>query len=287
MLSSLPALAFGAVVGLGLTVAVLAVVGLPERDRGKPNLLRRKATGDLTGRLVRGLVVGVVMLVVTRWVVAAVGLGLLAAYWDNLAGNNKEERLSISRLEALASWTESLRDTIAGANGLEQAIPATTANAGSAIRPALNLMVDRLRIREPLPSALMKFAHDLDDPSADIICSALVLNARLRGPGLHDVLSALARSTREELDMRRRIEASRRSIRHSVRIVLLIVLSVMIGMAVVNHQYVAAYDSVLGQVMLLVVALVFVAGLMWLRRLAMPEKVDRFLVEDEGVQVSG
>jgi Flp pilus assembly protein TadB len=272
-------LLLGAVVGGGIFLLVLAVVGVPQRDPSKPPLFRRRTSArEGTLRLARGLGVGVLTLVLSHWVVAGVGIGLLAAYWDRVAGDARGEKLGIARLEALASWTESLRDTIAGAVGLEQAIPATTANAGAAIRPSLNLMVDRLRIREPLPDALLAFAEDLDDPSADVICSALVLNARLRGPGLRDVLTALAQSTREELDMRRRIESSRKSIRRSVQIVLVIVLSVMGGLTVFNHDYVKAYDSGLGQLVLLVVALIFFGGLMWLRRLATPEKTGRFLV---------
>ena len=272
-------LLLGAVVGGGLFLLVLAVVGVPARDPSKPPLFRRPASArESTLRLARGIGVGVVTLVLSHWVVAGVGIGLLAAYWDRVAGDARGEKLGIARLEALASWTESLRDTIAGAIGLEQAIPATTANAGAAIRPSLNLMVDRLRIREPLPDALLAFAEDVDDPSADVICAALVLNARLRGPGLRDVLTALAQSTREELDMRRRIESSRKSIRRSVQIVLVIVLTVMGGLTVFNHDYVRAYDSGLGQLVLLVVALIFFGGLMWLRRLATPEKVGRFLV---------
>ena len=153
----------------------------------------------------------------------------------------------------MAGWTESLRDTIAGAIGLEQAIPATAVNANVAIRPSLNLLVDRLRIREPLPDALLAFAEDIDDPSADVICAALVLNARLRGPGLRDVLTALAVSAREELDMRRRIEAGRKSIRRSVRIVLFIVLGVMGLLAVFNRHYVEPYSSAVGQLVLLLV----------------------------------
>ena len=152
-------------------------------------------------------------LVLTRWVVAGVGIGLLVACWQRLLGGNAEENRGIARLEALANWTESLRDTIAGAIGLEQAIPATAGTSAPALRPSLNLLVDRLRIREPLPDALLRFAGDVDDASADVVVAALVLNARLRGPGLRDVLTALAASTREELDVRRRIEASRRSIR--------------------------------------------------------------------------
>ncbi|GAB3603304.1 hypothetical protein GCM10027586_06320 [Kineococcus gypseus] len=146
------------------------------------------------------------------------------------------------------------------------------------LRPSLNLLVDRLRIREPLPEALLRFADDVDDPSADVVCAALVLNARLRGPGLRDVLTALAASTREELDVRRRIDASRRSIRRSVQIVLLVVLGVMGLLAVFNRPYVAPYSSVGGQLALLVVGAVLLAGLLWLRRLARVETHERFLV---------
>ena len=137
--------------------------------------------------------------------------------------------------------------------------------------------MDRLRIREPLPEALLRFAGDVDDPSADVVVAALVLNARLRGPGLRDVLTALATSTREELDVRRRIEASRRSIRRSVQIVLLIVLGVMGVLAVFNRSYVAPYSTFSGQVALVVVAALFLLGLTWLRRLATVEPHERFL----------
>jgi Flp pilus assembly protein TadB len=282
--TTLLAIAAGGLLGLGVFVAVLAVVGPPPRPAGTPRRHRTRRLSRSGSRLLRGVGVGLVVLLVSRWLVAGVALGLLAAYWDKVAGSSGAEKRGISRLEALASWTESLRDTIAGAIGLEQAIPATAANAGAAIRPSLNLLVDRLRIREPLPRALLCFADDLDDPSADVVCASLILNARLRGPGLRDVLSALAVSIREELDMRRRIEASRKSIRRSVRIVLLIVLGVMGLLTVFNRQYVAPYGSLGGQVTLLVVALLFFGGLLWLRRLATPARVDRFLVSDVALE---
>jgi Flp pilus assembly protein TadB len=275
------AIGCGLVVGAGLFVAVLAVVGLPERMPGKPRR-QRASLQERTRRLVIGVVAGLVTLLLSRWIVAAIGIGLLVAYWDRIAGSSGVEKRAIARLEALASWTESLRDTIAGAIGLEQAIPATAVNAGAPIRPSLNLLVDRLRIREPLPDALRAFAEDLDDPSADIICAALLLNARLRGPGLRDVLTALATSTREELDMRRRIEASRKSIRRSVRIVLFIVLGMMGGLTVLNRSYVEPFDSVTGQLVLVFVVLLFAAGLLWLRSLSAPSKTDRFLVFEHG-----
>ena len=117
---------------------------------------------------------------------------LLVLRWHALFGGAGAERRAIARLEALAAWTESLRDTIAGAVGLEQAIPATAYAASPAIAGELDTLVDRLRVRVPLPVALQRFADDLDDASADLIVAALILNSRLRGPGLRDVLSSLA-----------------------------------------------------------------------------------------------
>jgi len=276
----LEAILAGAVVGAGLFVGVLAFTGIPERPAGRPRR-QRASMQERTRRLVIGVVAGVIVLVATRWVVAGLGVGVLVAYWDRIAGSSAVERRAIAKLEALASWTESLRDTIAGAIGLEQAIPATALSAGAPIRPSLNLLVDRLRIRESLPNALRKFADDLDDPSADIICASLLLNARLRGPGLRDVLTALAVSTREELDMRRRIEASRKSIRRSVRIVLVIVLGMMGGLSVFNRQYVEPFNSVLGQLVLVIIAALFALGLLWLRSLSAPSKIERFLVFED------
>jgi Flp pilus assembly protein TadB len=272
------AIALGAVVGIGIFLLVLAFVGVPQRAAGRPPRRRRLPRGqELTTRIAVGIVVGGLTLLLTRWVVAGIALGLLGAFWDRVAGGDAQERLAIARLEAMASWTESLRDTIAGAVGLEQAIPATAVNAGAVIRPSLNLLVDRLRIREPLPNALLAFAEDIDDPSADVICAALVLNARLRGPGLRDVLTALAISAREELDARRRIEASRKSVRRSVRIVLVIILGVMGLLAVLNRTYVEPYSTLAGECVLAVVLLLLAGGLLWLRSLAAPRRTERFL----------
>ena len=267
----------GAAVGVGLLLLVLAIVGLPARDPATPGRSRIDLHRTAVKLALAGLV-GVVVLVVTRWVVLAIALGALVALWDQIFGGTSSERRAITKLDGLASWTESLRDTIAGAVGLEQAIPATAVNAAPSIRPALNLLVDRLRVREPLPSALLKFSDDLDDASADLIVAALILNARLRGPGLRDVLSALSESAREELDLRRRVEGSRRSTRRSVQIVVGVTLAFATVLVLFNTDYVAPYGSVEGQLVLCVVIGLFGLGIVWLRRLAGVESPERFLV---------
>jgi Flp pilus assembly protein TadB len=274
------AITTGTVVGVGLLLLVLSIAGIPRREstgydgrRSRPDIQRS------TVKLAIGVGVGLVTLVITRWVVLAVALGLLAVLWEQIFGGVQSERKAIAKLDGLAAWTESLRDTIAGAVGLEQAIPATAVNASPTIRPALNLLVDRLRVREPLPSALLKFSDDLDDSSADLIVAALILNARLRGPGLRDVLGALSESAREELDLRRRVEGSRRSTRRSVQLVVGITMLVPAILVLFNQEYVDPYTSVEGQLVLAVVVALFGLGIVWLRRLAGVETPERFLVE--------
>ena len=91
----------------------------------------------------------------------------------------------------------------------------------------------------------MQFADDLDDPSADLIVAALMLNARLRGPGLREVLTALADSAREELDVRRQVEAepAQHPAQRPGRGVRPITLIVAAGLVLFNPAYVAPYTS--------------------------------------------
>lgn len=283
------AITAGAVAGLGAAMLLLVLSGVTLRsERGLAGTRRATIvpTARRGRRLLIGLAVLIVVLVVTRWIVLAVVLGALVAFWDRLFGGVREERAAIQRAEGLASWIESLRDTIAGAVGLEQAIPATAVNAAPSIRPALNLLVDRLRVREPLPDSLMKFADDLDDASADLVVAALVLNSRLRGPGLRDVLTALATSARDELDVRRRVESSRRSTRRSVQVVTGVIVAVAGALVVFNQAYMAPYGTLIGQVVLAVVLAVFGLAVFWLRRLSGVEEPQRFLVSTSGRLVS-
>ena len=262
----------GALVGGGLFLLVGFFMGvdmLPDRP-GSSGSLRDSLKG-LSGRLIACLVVGLGVLLLTRWIVLAVAAGVLVLVWPLLFGGAKQEKLAAAKIEALATWSESLRDTIAGAVGLEQAIPATVYAAAPVLRE------DRMRVRVPLPTALRQFADDLDDPTADLIVSALIMNARLRGPGLRQLLGALADTARSELDMRQRVSASRAGTRRSAQIVVIFSIVVMLGLAVFNRSFVAPYSSVQGQLVLVVVVALFAVGMLWMRRLAGVRLPRRFL----------
>lgn len=96
---------------------------------------------------------------------------------------------------------------------LEQAIPATTSGAPELIRPSLIRLVGRIRAQVPLQRALRMMATEFDDPSAGLVIMTLILNVRRRGNRLAEVLTGLATSAREELEMRRCITAERAQLR--------------------------------------------------------------------------
>jgi Flp pilus assembly protein TadB len=285
--TELLAILIGGLTGAALFLAVIALYGLPARPPGAgPGRLDRLRRDLLSPRGAIAVVTGVLVLAATRWVVAGIGVGLLAYSWRSLSGA-RSERQAIARLEGLATWTESLRDTIAGAVGLEQAIPSSTRIAAPAIREPLLRLVDRLHTRVPMPDALRLFATDLDDPSADLIIAALIINSRLRGPGLRDLLGALSRSVREELDMRRKVSAERKSTRRSVQIVIAVSVGLAVLLAVIDHGFLVPYDSVFGQAVLAVVAAIYAGGILWLRRLATFETPQRLLTAATAAPAAG
>ena len=285
--STLLVILLGAVVGGGLVLLVSALTPREASQVARPGSSGLDRLRSVGARLPAALVAGLLVLLLTGWVVAALATGGLVLGWSTLFGGAHSERAGIAKIEALAAWTESLRDTVAGAVGLEQAIPATAYAASPVIAGELSAMADRLRVRVPLPVALQRFAEDMDDASADLIIAALILNSRLRGPGLRDVLTSLAESARAELDMRQRVNAGRKSTRRSVQIVVGVTVSFVVGLAIFNPAYVEPYGTPVGQLMLVVVLSFFAVGVLWLRRLSKFEMPERFLHFRSSSEVRG
>lgn len=273
---------FGLALGscLGLSVVGLGAVLLgwhPSVPAWAGRKRRSRDRAPDSARALAAVSAGVATVAVTRWAVAAVAVAALVHFWPTMFGAGKAAAGQLARLEALATWTESLRDSIAGSVGLEEAIRHSLTAAPRVLVTDLNRLEGRLRVQIPLQQALRDFAEDLDDPSADLVVGALMLNARLRGPGLVATLTALASSTREELDLRRRIEEGRKSLRRTALIILGATSLFAGGLAVLSRTYVAPYSTPTGQVVLALVVLVFGAGLMWIRSAADLRVPERFL----------
>jgi Flp pilus assembly protein TadB len=183
----------------------------------------------------------------------------------------------VARTEAIATWTEMLRDTIAAAHGLEAAIAATSAVAPAPIARevlALSIAVER----EPLPVALRRLADDLAHPIADLVVSSLSVAATGSVRDLADLLGTLAEAARDEAAMQLRVEAARARMRTAVRVITGCTVVTALGLVLLNPSYVAVYASPLGQTTLALIAICWGLALWWLARMSRFRAPERFLV---------
>lgn len=274
----------GLLLGLALGCSVLllgaALMGWKPPTRKRASKGRGNALWGSGARRRALIALGfaVLVAVLTRWPVAAGATAAVIYLWPTMFGGGKTATGQVERVEALATWTESLRDSIAGSVGLEDAIRHSLTAAPPVLQAALQRLEGRLRVQIPLTQALAAFAEEFEDSSADLVVAALILNSKLRGPGLVATLTALATAAREEVDMRRRIEEGRKSLRRTALIIVGATAIFAGGMAVFSRDYVAPYSTPLGQLMLAVVLSVFAGGLMWIRSAANLRPPERFLV---------
>lgn len=229
--------------------------------------------GERPGRRVLGTALGAgAGLVLTGWPVMA-PLGALAAWkLPGLLGPDRRFEERVARIQALASWTEQLRDTLAAAAGLEQGIRATAELSPIPLRPYLTRLVASLESGARLTDALAVLGEELADPVADLVVIALVgANGRQAGR-LGEMLTALASAARAQVTARVRTAASRARIRTATRVITATTLLLALALSVINHDYLAPYRTATGQLALLAVGGLFALGLHWIARIgAFPE----------------
>uniref|UniRef100_UPI001C68DCFD type II secretion system F family protein n=1 Tax=Streptomyces phytophilus TaxID=722715 RepID=UPI001C68DCFD len=220
------------------------------------------------------------------WVIGAVLA--VAGVWNlpRLLAATATAQHTTERLDALAAWTEMLRDTLAAGAGLEQTITATAKTAPEAIRPHIVALADRLADGERLAPALRRLAAELGDPTADLVISALILSSEQQARQLGGRLGALATTAREQVEMRQRIQAGRARIRTTVRIVTGTTAGFLVALLIFNRAFLSPYDTATGQGMLVVVGAVFAAALVWLARLSRFDEPERFLAEPAGSETT-
>jgi tight adherence protein B len=268
-------------VGIGLSGVVAGLRRRPAIDSGESILGAGKRDGDAVrsphggmGRLVFSVAAGLLVGIVTRWPVAGLLAGL-ATYAFPSVVRSTSSQASTRRTEAVAVWTELLRDTLTASAGLAEALVATAGVAPEELRVPVGHLADRIMSGVAMDDALRVFAIEVDDQSAYEVVCALRLAATARAHRLVDLLSALAESTRDEVTMRLRVEASRASARSSVRTVACFSIGFVALLVVVARSYLSPFGSVSGQLVLVVVGACFAAGLTLMVRLVRAPSAHR------------
>ena len=279
----------GAGFGLGVLVLVNGVRRTERAPRSGTSILARLVGGRTPVQLAAVLVAVALVGLLTRWPVAAILAGLGVWALPGFLAAEHRRVAQVQRLEAIATWTESLRDTLAAAAGLEQAITATAATAPAPIRTEVRALAEAMRRGVRLPEALRAFAADLADPTGDLAVASLLLASTRAARNLTEQLTALAAATREQVAARRRVERSRGRAATQARIIICATVVMAGGLVAFNRGYLQPYDSPAGQVVLAVIGLLFAVGFRWLGRMATlpePERVLDATAADRGAAVS-
>lgn len=264
----------GAIIGLG---CLISLVGL----RGENLLLSFSHRHEATKRRIRPAFliapcVGACVYLFTGWIIVGIVACVVVGFLPGIGVAPARRRDEQALVEAIASWTEQLRDTLAGAHGLEQVIIATAPHAPQAIASA----VERLSIfisYGSLSDGLRRFAEDIDHPTADFVTAALVTAAQHQARDIGLLLGHLAQCARDEGRMRTRVWVGRARTRSAMRIITSVVALFVGGLFVFNREYLEPYSSVSGQIILGVILVGFAVALFMMQNMSQIEAPERFI----------
>lgn len=265
---------FGAATGLGVLLLAAGIAGRPVLG-GMPRFACRMGSGRALARTAAVLAAALFTFAATGWLVGAALAGLTAWAFPGIVGGKAARQAAINRTEAIASWTEMIRDSMVAASGLEEAIVATAPVAPDAIAPKVRSLVRGLE-HQRLPDALVAFGDDLHHPSGDLVIAALVIASRMEASDLSALLSRLAEATRGEARMRVRVEVGRTRVRAATKVIVGVVITAVAFLTLANRRYLTVYDSFGGQIVLAVVGAIFALGGWLLTRMAAVEMPERF-----------
>ena len=156
--------AFGALVGVGLLATVASIRGVKLFSGFVPGALRAQQASE---RLLLWIVVAFAAAALiwgwTGWPVGGLWVfaGVMAIPLLRPEGHSAADE--IAKVEAIATWTEQIRDTMNASAGLQQSLVATAANGPLVIKPELSNFARRAP-RGDLAGALRDLGADLDHP---------------------------------------------------------------------------------------------------------------------------
>ena len=266
----------GGVVGLGVFLLCFwaaPLVAERARDR-KPLRLPRP------GKVVFAVAAGVGAWFLTGWPVAG-ALAAAGLWWTpQLFGGDAEHKEQVEGVEAVAAWTEMLRDLMAGSSGLHQAIAATAPIAPEPLRDAVHRLADDMRGGREPQDALHTFAETVDNPTGDLVASALSMSATRHATDLGVLLGALAESARDQAAMLVKVSASRARLRTSSRIIMGATLGMGAFLLLFNPEYLAPFDGFLGQTVLAGIGALWATAVVWMTRMSRFSLGPRVLAPD-------
>jgi Flp pilus assembly protein TadB len=228
------------------------------------------------------VVVSLAVLALTRWVGAAIGIGILLLAMPWFFGGSGTSKRDLERTQAIATWAEMIRDNLSGAAGLEQALGATAEIAPRPIDREVRAFANRLDSMSVV-DALVLLGEDLDNPAADLVVVSLANASRMEGRDLGPLLTRLAESIRADIRMRLRVAVGRARIQTSAKIVMFVTLATVAIIYIFSRDLLDVYDSTVGQFWLLAVFGLFLVSMWFMNHYAVLQVPERFTARRAGM----
>lgn len=247
--------------GLGLLFIYDALV----RPGVRVDPLRR--VRDLGPSSLASIAGAAVALLATGWPVAAVAGAAVGASVPRSLVRSREDRARSAKREAVAEVSARLRDSIRSGIGLADALGQAAGNAPAAIAPDLKRLVAEARV-SGLGQAARAFARRVEDPSAELLASALDLADRLGSRNLTEVLDSLAEATTAQVATIREARARQTRARMSARIVAAVPMLLLLAIRRANPAYLAPFATPGGQAVLAFAFMLIWAGYVAMKRAA-------------------
>jgi Flp pilus assembly protein TadB len=290
MIELLAALAF-LLVALGCVMAVTWLIGTrrPARPSSFASARVKQffAGGGRTRRekqmhqllLLAAIAIGALTWILTRWPIGGIIVAIAIPGLPWLFSASTAEKKAIARLGALEAWTRRISDYVRNGIGLQAAIVATARTAPPLLEHEVKTLAARLQAGVDPSVALQAFADDLDDHSADQVVAPLIMQLADAGDGLYHALSDIAQSLSEEISTRSIADSERATARYTVRFLTGATI-VVIVFGAINTTYSAPYRTIVGQLILVGLTGGYIALMLWIRALSLPEKLPRLLTPE-------
>lgn len=227
--------------------------------------------------LLAGTITGFVAQLILGWVVVslfAAGLGMVAplAYYIH-----RRDGRRVGMQDALIEAIAQLRDAIRAGLSVQNALLSLAASGPETLRPEFARLAREIRLLG-FESAMTAMQERLADPVVDVVTASLLLNDRLGGRNVSQVLDRLAQATRAELLVQQELRAYQAKNVLSAQIVAAVPLVVLIAIRAINPGYLGLFDAMPGQLLLagcVVSVTLGYAGMLWITRLPGEQRVLR------------
>lgn len=227
--------------------------------------------------LAAGLVAGLLAQLLLGWPVVsllAALFGLLAPFAYYVQRHDRRRAvLQTALVEAIAQ----LRDAIRTGLSVQDALVGLARTGPEALRPEFATLVRESRLMGS-EAALTAMRDRLADPLFDVVATTLILNDRLGGRNVSQVLDRLAHATREQLRIQDELRAHQAQTVFSARVVAAMPLVVLIVIRQINPRYLAIFNDGWGQLLLALCLLSIVVGyasMLWITRLPGDRRILR------------